>query len=260
MRIQLSLLVTAAASVAAFADYNMDIAGAWNANDVFDNGLVRAQAANAYDNTATLTGGAFNGGAALQSGNTITRLLADDCTMAASFVGQTATQFHIFIWNTNTVAVTARVRFRIYGSDGAGGGPGTVLAGFTGAANSHAANTIYDYSTALGAYFVIPQATLWFGVTFDNNTGTGGTAAELNNFAFVMADPPSPGTSQDRDFLTTAAGSFFANNPAGAIRVSPFQGAIANYAVSIQATPEPGTYAAMATGLVGLLALRRRRK
>src|SRR4051812_11160069 len=75
-----------------------------------------------YDNTLNFSGQVFlNGGAANQSGNTITRLVADDITPLSGYAGMPIQTISFSVANLNPVAVSARPRLRIYGSDGTGG-------------------------------------------------------------------------------------------------------------------------------------------
>lgn len=64
---------------------------------------------------------------------------------------------------------------------------------------------------------------------------------------WLLADPPAVGASSD-DFFSWTDNSWywFGGNP------------VANFHAEIAMTPEPGTIAAVAAGLVGLLGIRRR--
>lgn len=156
-----------------------------------------------------------NGGAATQAGNGITRLVADDLTPAAGFAGLNVTLITFSVGNLNATTVTARPRVRFYLADGAGGGPGTVITGFSFNPIAFPAGaSLYNFNP--GGAVALPLGTFWAGMTFDNNTGaTGATLAQLNNLGQAICDPPTVGTSADVLFQTTAAGSFLANNPAG---------------------------------------------
>ena len=213
-----------------------------------------------YQDTTTFTGNAFfNGGSANQAGNTITRLMADDSTPLTGYAGQSATSIFFSVANGNNVAVSARPRLRIYDGSGAGGGPGTLIAGFSFNPIAFAAGTVqlFSFAPAPGAV-IVPTGTMWFGLTFDNNTGgTGATAAQLDLLGMGIYDPPTIGSSADLYFLTTAAGSHLNNNPAGTLQGSG--GPIpANFGFAIQ-VPEPATGALLGLGVSALL-IRRRRK
>ena len=208
------------------------------------------------------TGGQFfaNGGAAVVGGNTITRLVADDITPLGGYSGQAISNIYFSVVNANGVAVSARPRLRMWGSDGAGGGPGTFIAGFTFNAISFAANSgssFFFHPTGVN----VPSGTFWMGLTFDNNSGaTGATAAQLNNLGMALFDPPSIGTSADTAFETTAAGDFLVNNPAGSsFNFGGNPPANFFFGVSVVGVPEPSTIALAVLGLGGLMLFRRRR-
>lgn len=156
--------------------------------------------------------------------------------------------------NNNSVSVAARPRVRFWLPDGAGGGPGSLIGGFSFNPITFGANTSNGFFFDASALGVLP-ATVWVGWLYDN-VGTTATNAQLNNLGQLIYDPPVIGSSADTDWLSTAAGSNFVPNPAGAIRTSPYLGApTANYYLEI--APTPGSLAVL--GLGGLVAARRRR-
>jgi len=209
-----------------------------------------------YDNTVNFLGQAFaNGGAQNQSGNTITKMVCDDLEgIHPFFVGKSVTSITFSVANLNATAVNCRARVRFYAEDGAGGGPGTYITGYSFNAFSFSAG-VTNLTGNLGAGWVLPTTKLWAGITFDNNTGaTGATEAQLNNMGVGLFDPPVWGTSQDRLFGTSAAGSFVGNNPAG----SQFNfGGSPHANAGWKLIPTPG--AAALLGLAGIAASRRRR-
>lgn len=226
----------------------------------------RATPGASYSNRDTYTGSAFaNGGAELQAGNTITRMVMDDLSFGLPYLaGQNITSFTFSVANLNTVAVSARPRIRFWVGDAAGGAPGTYYSspaavGYTFNAISFGANSVGLFTATIGPGFLQPAAgqVLWAGITFDNNTGaTGATAAQLNNLGQGIFGPPVVGSSADAMFVTTAAGAFFpTNNPAGAI--TNFGGnPVANFGWEFN-VPTPGSLALL--GMGGLLGARRRR-
>lgn len=221
-----------------------------------------AQAQLIYDNTITGTGAFLNGGTANQAGNLITRLVMDDLTFQAGSAGLTVNSISFAVQNSNAVAVSARPRMRFWNADGVGGGPGTYFAGigFTFSAISFAPGGSAFFFDP-GPTFVIPAAErLWFGLTFDNNTGaTGATLAQMDNLGVILFDPPSVGSSTDNMFSTTAAGSFFnTNNPAGAL--FNFGGTPAANMFWSVSVPEPSSMALIGLAVSGGLWRKLRRK
>jgi hypothetical protein len=172
-----------------------------------------------YSNITTFTGfGVTNGGAANVAGDNITTMLADDITPGPGLGGGTVDDVVFSVLNFNAAPVSARPRVRFYAADGAGGGPGTLLAGFTFNPITFAALTgaLYEFNNGGAALFSIPNGTFWAGIVFDDNNGTtGATLAQLNNLGVLTFNPPTVGSSQDVFFATNAAGSFLGNNPAG---------------------------------------------
>ena len=228
------------------------------------NGIVACAAAQEvliYDNTVNFSGNFFlNGGATNQSGNTITRLVADDITPIGGFSGQAVSNVYFSVWNNNSGAVLARPRLRMWNGDGAGGIPGTLIAAFS-------FNPISFPAGGSGFFFHptgvnVPSGTFWMGLTFDDNTGaTGATATQLNNLGMALDSPPVIGTSADLAFETTAAGSFAANSPAGS--TFNFNGnppANFYFGMSVQAVPEPSVSLVLGFGTLLLFLFRRTKK
>ena len=171
-----------------------------------------------FSNVTTFGGnGLRNGGAAADpaaAANTITALVADDLTLIrpSNIAG-----YRFSVVNFDAAAVSARPRIRFYAANGANGGPGTYLGGNSFNAISFAAGSVTVFQTGVLAT-PIPNTSsqIWAGITFDNNSGaTGATAAQLNNLGQGIFNPVDKGSSADNYFVTTANGSFLANNPAG---------------------------------------------
>jgi hypothetical protein len=215
-----------------------------------------------YDNSANFAGSAFsNGGSALQSGNTITRLVADSIQTTAVGAPFIIDGFSFSVSNLNTVAVSARPRVRFYLADGAGGAPGTYVTGFSFNPISFAASNVSLFSTTIvPVTFATSTGAFWAGITFDNSTGTtGATGAQLDLLGQGIYGPPLVGSSADNFFVTTAAGSFLVNNPAGT--VTSFGGSpVANFGWRFTSpVPESSTLWMLLVGLPVLgLSLRRR--
>lgn len=176
-----------------------------------------------YANVTNFLGQGFvNGGAALQGANTITRLVADDCTPTGANAGLSVTQLKFSIANFNGATVTVRPRVRFWFADGVAGAPGTYYnlpasVGFSFNPLAIAPGVTILTGTLGPGLFSMPGVRFWAGLTFDDNNGTtGATAAQMNLMGQGVFDPPTAGTSTDAFFITTAAGSFFAPaNPAG---------------------------------------------
>jgi uncharacterized repeat protein (TIGR01451 family) len=184
-----------------------------------------AQAASAdavYSNLQTFRNQSFAaGGATQQFLNTITRLAADDLNLVGTPPYQ-INGFRFTVTNQNAVDVSARMLVRFYLPDGPGGGPGTLVAAPTYNPIVFTAGRVGTIKTS--TKFVLPSSRIWAGVAFDNASGTtGATAAQLDNLAQGIFSPPDLGTSTDQYFVTTAAGSFASDNPAGTL--SNFGGA-----------------------------------
>ena len=215
-----------------------------------------SQASISYSDITTYTGSGFvNDGATVAA--PITRLVADDINAPAGG-GLSVTQFTFSVQNFDpTATFSARPRVRFYDNDGAGGGPGTLLTGFSFNPISFAPGISLFFTNLTAGQLVLPaDGSFWVGMTFDNVGGTA-TVAQLNELGEGLFDPPTVGSSGDRDFVTTAAGSFLASNPAGTIRTSPFGAAPnANYGWEFQfaPVPEPSTGAlVMVAGGLGIL-------
>ena len=169
-----------------------------------------------YSNLGTFRNQSFAaGGATQQVLNTITRMAADDLELVGT-PPYSVNGFRFTVTNLNDVDVSARMLVRFYLPNGPGGGPGTLL-------EARTYNPIVFHAGVVGTIktsstFVLPSASIWAGIAFDNNGGaTGATAAQLDNLAQGIFSPPELGTSADQYFVTTAAGSFASNNPVGTL-------------------------------------------
>ena len=169
-----------------------------------------------YSNLGTFRNQSFAaGGATQQVLNTITRLAADDLNLVGT-PPYSVNGFRFIVTNLNDVDVTARPLVRFYLPNGPGGGPGTLIESRTYNPTVFHAGVVGTIKTS--STFVLRSSAIWAGIAFDNNSGTtGATAAQLDNLALGIFSPPELGTSTDRYFVTTAAGSFDSDNPVGTI-------------------------------------------
>lgn len=255
----MSAALLAAASGAASADVVLDSSVALTTRATYTLGQTGyasqpATAGSYYSNVDTFSGsGVKNGGTAAVSGVRTTQMLADHVNTASG--GGLLGVITFSVVNFNTVAVSARYRVRIYGDDGAGGGPGTLLGAVSFSAFSNAASSVQLYTSDFTSLAITVPSSFWIGAFFDNSGASGSTVAQMNNLGLALFDPPAIGTSENTDFLTTAPSSNLTNNPAGAIRTAPFTGLNANYGWEF--APAPGSLALI--GFAGLAAARRRR-
>ncbi len=178
-----------------------------------------------YSNITNFLGlGILQGPSANQAGNQITRLRADDLTPTGAHAGQQVFRLTFSVANFNTVPVSARARVRFWFDDGAGGTPGTYYnlpasVGFTFNLFAFQPGVTLLNGTLPANSFNMPGVRFWAGLTLDNGTGAGGTAAQMDNLGQGIFDPPTIGSSTDVLFLTNGAGSFFNTaNPAGALQ------------------------------------------
>jgi hypothetical protein len=199
------------------------------------------------------------------TGNTITRLTADDIHFAPGFAGNVITNIYFSVSNLNAVAVSARPRLRFYADNS--NSPGNILAAFTFNPISFPAQSVSVFFFNPGGSFTVPAGTMWAGETFDDNVGTTGiTPAQLNNLGQGIFGPPQAGTSLDEFFQSTSQGSFNQNNPPGSLL---FFGGVpaANFGwafeiANISSVPEPATWGLLilgTTACTGGLVYRRRK-
>ncbi len=181
-------------------------------------GILTVDPTSVYSNVTTFAGSAFsNGGSEVQSGNTITRLVADSLGLSGT-APFSVTSFTFTVSNLNTVDISARPRVRFYNNDNPAGGPGTAIAGFSYNPITFTTNSVIRLNTgALTTPFAISGTSVWAAITFDNNTGaTGATQAQLDLLGQGIYNPVDRGSSTDGFFRSNAAGSFFSNNPPSA--------------------------------------------
>lgn len=215
-----------------------------------------------YGNTTSFSGSAFaNAGAT--STATGTFVVADGITVASG-AGQSITNVVFSVANLDAATFTARPRLRFWAADGPGGGPGTLINGFSFAALSFTANnvTLLNASIIAGQLVIPANGQFWAGILFDGGGGTA-TVANLNNLGQGVFNPPTVGSSADQYWISTAAGSNLVNNPAGSFATLG-GGLVSNFGWQFSiaaAVPEPATVAGGvgAALLAGFTLVRRRR-
>jgi hypothetical protein len=226
-------------------------------------GGVAPHAVFAGANYSNVTGGGaegviINGSAQTQGTNTITKLIADDCTPVT---GGTCWRFTFAVVNTAQTDVTARPRLRWYADNA--GLPGTAIQGISFNPITFPANTVSGFFTELtgpnaALQFALPNGKFWAGMTFDDNNGTTGSldpVGDMNSLGMFIENPVSLGSSQDLVFRSTNPGSNFVNNPSGATETAGGNPPLNLYWEFV--VPEPTSMAILGLGAIGLLGRRR---
>ena len=83
-----------------------------------------------YNNITTQGGHVLNGGATEISGDDVTKMLADEITVAAGYGGARISGLSFDVANLGTSTVTAYAWLSFYSNNGTSGGPGTPLFAF----------------------------------------------------------------------------------------------------------------------------------
>ena len=220
-----------------------------------------------YGNTTNIKGTVVTpGGATGAPGTTrYTYLLADDLTYNPLSAITPVTQFKFSIANFDSATLSIVPTVNFYSNDGSGGGPGTLIAMFNFNAVSVNGFTIspFTYNVPLAQQFLLPvTGTVWAGMYFSSSTLT---AAQMNSdFGEGVVNPPTVGSTQDRDFLSSTVGPFTSSNPPGAVRTSPYgNNPVASFyweiTTAAPAVPEPATWVVAGGAAILLVFLRARR-
>ena len=218
-----------------------------------------------YSNVTNFTGQVdTNGGVTSDTGTRQTILIADDLTYDPALALTNVTQFRFTLANLNSTSQAIMASVRFYNSNGANGGPGTLITGFNFNAVTVGASSVttLTFNVPAASQFLLPSSgTMWAGVYFSSGTQT---AAVLNNFGQGIYNPPTIGSSADRAFYSSTTGTFTTSNPAGTIQNSPYGGTpVANFGWQFTTAPipEPSTvaFAFVGAGLLVATRLKRRR-
>lgn len=219
----------------------------------------------AYSNVTNFSGQGFINGGATVGTPLSTVLVADDINLGAGIGGRLITSFQFTVANFNTTTLTIRPTVSFYAANGAGSGPGTLLAalGFNPISVNAGNGSIFTFTNAAGVFMAPASGSFWAGVSFDNGgTSTATTAAQVNNFGQLLFNPPTVGTSSNVFFVSTNTGVGGTSNPAGGFFNLGTGGPVANFGWSFTvAGPEPasGFLVLGVVGAFGVIAARRRR-
>lgn len=214
------LVVAALLSIAALASAQVRLtAHPVPAGVSLSNNGLTPQTAPDYSNTTTATGYYFAGGAGA--------IVADDVHRTTSLpISQIS-----FAYYAPTTAPD--VTLYIYGNTGDFALPATLIASYgLGTLNGAGA---WAYTISLPSPLAAPQ-NLWIGFSF--------SAADAGLLVF---NPPTVGTSHDLFMIDNGGPYWFGGNP------------VANFYLETVPVPEPASLLVLGSGVMGLLALRRRR-
>jgi len=219
-------------------------------------GATAVAAGAAYSNVTNFTGqGDTNGGfSAAPTATDTSDLIADDLTLTS---GGTIGTIRFSMANFNAASQSSLPRIRFYAANGAGGTPGTLIAGFNFNPVTLGASSITTLTfTASGVnQFVVPSQ-IWAGLFFGADGVTSG--ATLNNLGYGIFNPVNVGSSADVLFDAAPSGGFVASNPAGTT-FNYTGNPVANMGWELVPVPEPTSVALVGLGLSSLAVRRRRR-
>jgi len=215
-----------------------------------------------YSNVTTFLGtGVVNGGGTATAVGTLA--IMDDLSLSAASgaIGLNLGIIKFSVLNSDaTTDINARVRLRFFDTTGAGGGPGALPLAVSFNAITFTHNSVTTFQSDFTTFGYVLPANLWLAEFFDGAGTSTATVAQMNELGLGAFNPPTVGTSADRDFVTTAPGAPAAN-PAGTIRTSPFGGSpVANYGFELNPVPEPASMTVLGIGALALIRRRRANK
>src|SRR4051794_25938791 len=173
-----------------------------------------------YSNLTNSTGFAYAPGNSANVGGTFyTPMVADDLNLGPGAAGQSINSLTFTAANLNGTTVNAQVILNFYMTNGAAGGPGTLLASvlFNPISISAGVVTAFTYTPGSNIFTVPANGQLWAGLVFSNGGGATATQAQLNLLGQGIFDPPTVGSSQDVIFRSTTGGPANSNDPPGAL-------------------------------------------
>lgn len=210
-----------------------------------------------YTSLASQTDGfQTNGGATAANGSTA--LLADDIVFASGAANQIVNSFVIDISNSSGTANSATATVEFFATNGANGGPGTLL-GSASMTNSFASSITRLTFTLSGLFTVPANGRIWAGVYFTGLLGSS-TQGGLNSLGVLDKEPATVGSSQANTAFLSSGPAVAGSNPAGTVLTASSNGQPLNLAMQF-AVPEPSSWAGALLGGGALLGwvLRRRR-
>lgn len=168
-----------------------------------DNGFDIAE--DAYQDTTNPSGGGilFEGAKKIGS-NLAANIDINKLTLASGSAGYQITSLNFLAHNFGASRVKARPTLYVWATNGAGGGPGTLLGEFRLPITQFNgdANTQLSFTVPSGSLTVPKNTTIWAGIGFDNDNGaTAITAGQLNALGGLTYPTASVGTDGSQAYF-----------------------------------------------------------